>query len=81
MFSGGKTPLLSATELERYGYRVMIVPSDLQRAALHAMQRVAHVLRRDGSSSAVMDLLAGFDERDTIVDLPHYQAMESEYAV
>jgi 2-methylisocitrate lyase-like PEP mutase family enzyme len=81
MFSGGKTPLVSAAELERYGYRLMIVPSDLQRAALCAMQRVAHALHRDGSSSAVMDLLAGFDERDTIVDLPRYQAMESEYGV
>jgi 2-methylisocitrate lyase-like PEP mutase family enzyme len=81
MFSGGKTPVLSADELQSFGYRLMIVPSDLQRAALRAMQRVAEVLRRDGSSSAAMEMLAGFDERDAIVDLPRYQALEADYAV
>jgi 2-methylisocitrate lyase-like PEP mutase family enzyme len=80
MFAGGKTPLLSAAEVERYGYRVMIVPSDLQRAALRAMQEVARALRRDGSSAAVLDRLAGFDERDAVVDLPRHQALAAEYA-
>lgn len=80
MFHGGKTPLVGADELRRMGYRLMIVPSDLQRAALAAMQRVAAVLRRDGSSEAALGEMASFPERDRIVQLGHYSALEQKYA-
>src|SRR5690606_3679016 len=36
MFRGGKTPPVPLPRLRELGYRVVIVPSDLQRAAIHA---------------------------------------------
>ena len=80
MFEGGRTPLLPAADLAAMGYRLMVVPSDLQRAAIRAMETVAEVLRRDGSSAAVRDRLASFAERDAIVNLAAWTELDRRYA-
>lgn len=67
MFEGGRTPMIPMPDLRKWGYRIVIVPSDLQRAAMRAMQDVAAVIRRDGDSTAVADLLASFTDRDALV--------------
>ena len=51
MFHGGKTPLVPKARLEALGYRLMIVPSDLQRAAIWGMQRAARLLRERGETT------------------------------
>jgi 2-methylisocitrate lyase-like PEP mutase family enzyme len=81
MFEGGRTPLLPAADLADLGYRLMIVPSDLQRAAIRAMQIVAEALLRDGSSASVRDRLASFAEREEVVDLAGWSALDNRYAV
>jgi len=80
MFAGGKTPLMSAAELAELGYRLMIVPSDLQRAAISAMRKAADTLRSDGSTAAITGELATFTERDQLIGLPSYQELEQRYA-
>lgn len=80
MFSGGKTPLMSATDLDRLGFKIMIAPSDLQRAAIRAMQATAEELHKYGSTDRLADRMATFAERDEIVDLPTYRELESRYA-
>ena len=80
MFEGGRTPLIPASELAAMGYRLMVVPSDLQRAAIRAMEEVAAVLHRDGSSAAVHDRLATFSERDAIVNLAAWTDLDRRYA-
>jgi 2-methylisocitrate lyase-like PEP mutase family enzyme len=79
MFEGGQTPLIPAAELAALGYRLVIVPSDLQRAAIHGMQLAAATLRRDGSSAAIGDRLASFEERDEIVGLAGWSELEKRY--
>lgn len=79
MFSGGKTPLVPARELDRLGYRIMIAPSDLQRAAIFAMRETAAVLREEGTMASLAGRLAGFRERDEIVDLDGWQARGDRY--
>jgi 2-methylisocitrate lyase-like PEP mutase family enzyme len=79
MFEGGQTPLIPAAELAGLGYRLVIVPSDLQRAAIHGMQLAAATLRRDGSSAAIGDRLASFEERDEIVGLAGWSELEKRY--
>ena len=51
MFAGGKTPMVPLADLAEWGYRIVIVPSDLQRAAILAMQEVLAAIARDGDSS------------------------------
>jgi 2-methylisocitrate lyase-like PEP mutase family enzyme len=79
MFEGGRTPLIPAAELAALGYRLVIVPSDLQRAAIHGMQLAAATLRRDGSSAAIGDRLASFEERDEIIGLAGWSELEKRY--
>ena len=67
MFAGGKTPLVPADRLAELGYRIVIIPSDLQRAAVHAMRETLDAIRRDGSSAAVADSMITFAEREEIV--------------
>lgn len=79
MFSGGKTPLISPDRLAALGYRIMIVPSDLQRAAIRAMQRAAAVLRRDGHTASLEGEVASFAEREEIVGLPEVQELQRRF--
>jgi 2-methylisocitrate lyase-like PEP mutase family enzyme len=79
MFQGGKTPLVPLPRLAELGYRIVIIPSDLQRAAIRAMQDVLGVIRRDGNSAAVADRLASFQEREHVVETATYLALDRRY--
>jgi 2-methylisocitrate lyase-like PEP mutase family enzyme len=79
MFEGGKTPLVPLARLEAFGYRIVIVPSDLQRAAIRAMQDVLTVMRRDGNSRAAADCMATFEEREAVVGTREYLDVDRRY--
>ena len=78
MFSGGKTPLLSASEIEELGFKLMIVPSDLQRASLHAMREAARILKEEGSTATFSKSMTSFSDRDELVGLAQYSQLESK---
>jgi len=80
MFQGGKTPLVPVATLRELGYRIVIIPSDLQRAAIRAMEEVLAAIRRDGSSAAVVDRMASFKDREAVVDTGTYLALDRKYA-
>ncbi|MDR7485093.1 MAG: isocitrate lyase/phosphoenolpyruvate mutase family protein [Armatimonadota bacterium] len=79
MFAGGKTPLVAPARLEALGYRIMIVPSDLQRAAIAAMQEAAALVRATGTATGMGDRLASFAERDRLVGLAAWEERERRY--
>jgi len=79
MFHGGKTPLLPVARLRELGFHIVIIPSDLQRAAIKAMQRALTAIARDGSSVNVLADMAAFDERETIVDTEAFLARGKRY--
>ena len=81
MFEGGKTPLVPLARLQAFGYRVVIVPSDLQRAAIRAMQEVLAVMRRDGNSRTLAGRMAMFDEREAVVRTREYLELDRRYGV
>lgn len=72
MFEGGKTPIVPITRLEQLGYRIVIIPSDLQRAAIKSMQKTLDAIKDDGDSHRVSDQLISFDEREKIVGTASY---------
>ena len=79
MFHGGKTPLVSASALKEMGYQIVIVPSDLQRAAIHGMNRVLATIKRDGDSGAMIEEMASFKEREEIIGTAEYMEQEARY--
>ena len=80
MFEGGKTPFVPPARLRALGYRIVIIPSDLQRAAIHAMQDVLAAIRRDGSSRGLADRMVSFAEREAIVGTAEYLELDREDA-
>ncbi|MEU0699884.1 oxaloacetate decarboxylase [Streptomyces bacillaris] len=77
MFHGGKTPLVPKERLRELGYRLIIIPSDLQRAVITAVRRTLEAINRDGDSGAVHDAMASFAERERIVRTAEYLAIGS----
>ncbi|MGE5513054.1 MAG: isocitrate lyase/PEP mutase family protein [Bacteroidota bacterium] len=80
MFQGGKTPLLPVSRLEELGFSIVIIPSDLQRAAIRAMQTTLQAIYRDGSSASVLANMAGFEERERLVGTAGYLERGKKYA-
>lgn len=72
MFYGGKTPLVSVEKLQAWNYKIVIIPSDLQRAAIKAMQKTLSVIKAHGDSSSMAEELASFNDREAIVRTKDY---------
>jgi 2-methylisocitrate lyase-like PEP mutase family enzyme len=79
IFEGGKTPALPAHELEAMGYRLGIYPSQTHRAAIAAAIRVLSVLKRDGTTEAIENELATFNDREAAVNSRHWRDIEDKY--
>lgn len=75
MFYGGQTPLVPMQRLQELGYRVVIIPSDLQRAAIKAMQITLGAIKQNGDSAAIKDQLVTFKERELIIDTEKFLAL------
>jgi 2-methylisocitrate lyase-like PEP mutase family enzyme len=80
MFLGAKTPLLSTMRLKEIGYKIVIIPSDTQRAAIRAMQRVLETIKRDGHSAAMADDMASFKDREVIVNTEAFMDLDRRFA-
>jgi len=79
VFEGGKTPMLSASELQEMGFRLGIYPSQTHRAAIRAAQRVLHAMKEDGDTRRVEADLATFQEREEAVGTELWRALEEKY--
>lgn len=76
MFLGGKTPLVPAGRLGELGYRLVIIPSDLQRAAIRAMESTLAAIAEDGDSGRLADSMATFADREVIIETNRYLALD-----
>jgi 2-methylisocitrate lyase-like PEP mutase family enzyme len=81
LFKGGKTPLLPVSVLQRMGYRLAILPSETQRAAIHAMRKALQHLKEQGTTEAMDQELTTFEDRDRIVGLDSWQELEQRFLV
>jgi 2-methylisocitrate lyase-like PEP mutase family enzyme len=81
MVEGGKTPLLGASELQAMGYRVVIFANTAMRVAIKAVQEAMAELHRSGTPAGLLDRMLSWEERQRLVDLPGYQALERRFGV
>jgi 2-methylisocitrate lyase-like PEP mutase family enzyme len=61
MVEGGLTPILSGSDLEALGFRVVIFPGAIVRALAQAAADFYRVLKRDGTSEAFRDRMFDFE--------------------
>ena len=64
MFYGGKTPLIPHDRLQQLGFALAIIPSDLQRAAIMAMEKTLATIKEHGDSATIADQLVSFSNRE-----------------
>jgi 2-methylisocitrate lyase-like PEP mutase family enzyme len=76
---GGKTPERSNDELKRLGFAGVLYANTALQAAVLGMQRALSHLKEYGEIGNAKDLLATFTERQRLVDIATFQAMERKY--
>lgn len=79
MFHSGKTPIVALDKLQTWGYQLVIDPSDLQRAAISAMQRTLQVVKQYGHSESISEELASFNDREKIIGTDDYMKISEKY--
>jgi 2-methylisocitrate lyase-like PEP mutase family enzyme len=79
MVEGGKTPLLPAAELEALGFRLVIFPGSVYRAAVPAMRRALHEIAVKGTTRDMLDQILGFRERNEITGLAEVYELEKRF--
>jgi 2-methylisocitrate lyase-like PEP mutase family enzyme len=77
---GGKTPTLTADELGRQGYSLVLYANAALQGAVLGMQKALSTLRRDGKLDEDPSLLAPFKERQRLVSKDLYDELEQRYA-
>ena len=76
---GGKTPTLTATELGKQGYSLVLYANAALQGAVLGMQKALSALRRDGKLDEDPTLLAPFSERQRLVSKDLYDELEQRY--
>jgi 2-methylisocitrate lyase-like PEP mutase family enzyme len=77
---GGKTPALSAAELERMGFQIVIFPGDLQKAAGKSMIEILRILKETGNTDSAQAMMMSFEERFEILGISRLRELESLYS-
>lgn len=76
---GGKTPERSNAELKALGFAGVIYANTALQAAVLGMQRALTHLKKHGQVGEAAELLTTFAERQRLVDIASFQAMERKY--
>lgn len=79
MVIGGRTPLLTQSDLAALGMSLVLYANAALQASIAAIQSVLGELRRHGTLAHAQDLMASFEERQRIVDKPGFDRLEQRY--
>ncbi|HKK30436.1 MAG TPA: oxaloacetate decarboxylase [Alphaproteobacteria bacterium] len=81
MASSGKTPFLSAQEMQDLGFSACIYPNFVMLAAIPAVQDMLRTLKETGEAKAVVDKLASFQQFFDLLGMDRIKELEEKYAV
>ncbi len=77
---GGKSPALSADEYYALGFQLVLFSASAIRAVMHTLQAFYARARAEGTTNGLLDRIAGFDERNRILDLEGVQRLAREHS-
>ncbi len=81
MVEGGKTPYLTAAELQEIGYKIVIYPLSMMYALSYRIFEFAEILKSEGSLKRVFDQMIKFDEFNELMNLKQVYEFEKKYEV
>jgi 2-methylisocitrate lyase-like PEP mutase family enzyme len=76
---GGKTPERANDEMKKLGFAGVLYANTALQAAVFGMQRALNHLKTNGQMGNATDMLTAFTERQRLVDIASFQAMERKY--
>jgi 2-methylisocitrate lyase-like PEP mutase family enzyme len=79
MVEGGKTPILSAQELEALGFALVIFPGGIVRALGHMASEYFASLASHGTTDPFRNRMFGFDELNRTIGTPEMIALGKKY--
>lgn len=80
MLEHGRTPLMSAEELEQIGYDLVIFCVSSTLVAARAVTELMRTLKRDGTTKGFLDRMIVFEEFNKLIGLPEIREIEQRYA-
>jgi 2-methylisocitrate lyase-like PEP mutase family enzyme len=80
MVEGGRTPLMSARDLEALGYALVIFPGAIVRALANAAREFYAVLKRDGTTDAFRGRMFDFNALNAVIGTPQMLEEGRRYA-
>ncbi len=78
MLTGGKTPILTAKELEQMGYKIVVYPIDTLLVMAKAIIELTKTLIKTGTTLAMRDRMVGFDELKGILGVDEWLNLRRE---
>ena len=78
---GGRTPMPDHAELKSLGFSGVLYANTALQAALAGMQQALSHLHKHGSLKGAEKMLAGFAERQRVVNKDRFDALEAKYAL
>jgi methylisocitrate lyase len=75
MLAFGKTPILSAAELEEMGFKMMVAPIDSVLLTVKVMREMAEVFKRDGHTRALEDRMVELEDIKEIMGLKNFLSL------
>lgn len=79
MIEGGATPISSAKELHKMGFKIILYPLSVLYANTFASLQILKELRRSGTTTKLKKNVVSFDEFNEIVELPKFRKLELRY--
>ena len=79
MVEGGRTPLMTAKELQELGYGLVIFPTSSTYITAQAVTRVMQELKNSGTTKALLSEMIPFQQFNELVGLPAVREIEDKF--
>ena len=79
MIEGGKTPLLSSTELRELGYKMVVYPLSALFSAAKAVEETYRALFDEKSTASRQEAMVSLGQFEEMIDVPAWQEIERKY--
>ena len=79
MIEGGATPLISASELNKMGFKIILYPLSVLFANTFATINILKELKKTGTTKKLSSKLVSFDQFNDLVELRKFRKLEKRY--
>ncbi|WP_017746300.1 isocitrate lyase/phosphoenolpyruvate mutase family protein [Scytonema hofmannii] len=78
ILEGGKTPQLSASELQQMGFKIVFFPVSALLAVTKVMTACFHQLKEQGTTANFQDMVS-FKDFQELIGIPKYRQLEQQF--